>query len=255
MCIILGEVTSVSQTKLFGLVNKTKTRQMTFYSNAVDSPNENMMILPVPCSNGTIELHDIKYKGLFNDLKQSVRSTREDPTSGYLTRSLAVSASLPAKTLDIKLVGSYYVSIAPQLEDLLRLNTSVFDLTPEVYEFFGNHYTREFSYLCCVLRPGMKGYEPLCYSHPLHSSGKMFLPTLHYHNHGDHVETDDADWDHLVYSVGTSEKANYGFTSNYENNVDWTHFPSDFQKLRVNSVRCAKIQGHQKNTDIAFELW
>lgn len=255
MCIILGEVHSVSQTKLFGVVNKSKTRQMTFYSNAVDSPEENMMILPVPCSDGELELHDIQYKTIFDHLKESVRSTRQESNYGSMTRSLAASASLPRDTLEVKLFGSYYVSIAPQLEDLLRLNTSVFDLTPEIYQFFGQHYTREFSYLCCVLRPGMKGYEPLCYSHPLHSSGKMFLPTLHYHNHGDHIETDNADWDHLVYSVGTSEKANYGYTSKYENSVNWKQFPSDFQKLHVNSVRCAEIKGRQKNTDIAFELW
>jgi hypothetical protein len=254
MCILLGEVRSVSQTKLFGLMNKSKTRQLTFYSNAVDSPKENMMILPVPCSNGEVELHDIKYKGLFDDLRRSVKTT-EQQYSSNLSRGFALSASIHRDTLDVRLHGSYYVSIAPQVEDLLRLNTGVFQMTPELYTFFGKHYSREFSYICCVLRSGMKGYEPLCYSHPIHSSGKMFLPTLHYHVHHNRIDTDHADWDHLIYSVGTSDKANYGFTSNYENNVDWKQFPSEFQKQTVNSVRCAKIKGAQTNTDIAFELW
>ncbi len=255
MCIILGEVVSVSQTKLFVLANKDKTRQMTFYSNAVDTPEQNMMILPVPTNGGTINLHTIRYKKMFDDLKQSVRSTSQQLSRNVLMRSMASASIADREPLEIISHGSYLVSIAPKLEDLLRLNTSVFELTPELYKFFGSHYSREFSYICCVLKQGMEAYEPLCYSHPLHSSGKLFVPTLHYHNHGDRVETHTADWDHLIYSVGTSDKANLGFVSNYENEVAWSHFPTEFQKLRVASVRCSKLRGHHKNQDLAFELW
>ena len=257
MCIILGQVYSVTQTKLFVLTNKDKTRQMTFYSNAVNTPNTNMMILPVPNSggDGEIQLHTIKYKKLFDDLKKSVTSIyRESPT--YNTRSFSLSASLsPRDTLEIIAHGSYLVSIAPTLEDLLRLNRNVFDLTPEVFHFFGKNYNREFSYICCVLKKGSEAYEPLCYSHPLHSSGKLFVPTLHYHKHDEKVYTESADWDHSIYSVGTEEKANRGFTSNYYNDVNWSHFPEDFQKIKVSSIRCAEIKGYHKNTDISFALY
>lgn len=255
MCIILGEVYSVAQTKLFVLPNKTKTRQMTFYSNAVDTPNQNMMVLPVPSQGGLIKLHTIKYKKMFDDLKQSVSSTERPRTSHGLYRSLSASASLPHETLEVILHGSYAVSIAPTLEDLLRLDLRVFSLPDDLLQFFGRHYNREFAYICCVLRPGHEAYEPLCYSHPIHSSGKLFVPTLHYHKHGTRVETDHADWDHLIYSVGTSEKANLGFTSNYENEVDWTKFPTEFEKLKVSSVRCSKIRGHHPNQDLGFELY
>jgi hypothetical protein len=253
MCIILGEVHRVSKTKLFALANKDKSRQMTFYSNVVATPDENMMILPVP-GEGPIELHKIPYKNLFEDLQKSVTSTHREFSSNYLSRSLSASAS-PRETLQVFNHGSYLVSIAPQIEDLLRLDESVFDFTPELFDFFAKHYTREFSYICCVLKPGTKEYEPLCYSHPLHSSGRLFVPTLHYHNHGGQVHTHDADWDHLIYSVGTEEKANLGFTSNYYNNVNWSHFPKEFQKLNVSSVRCSKIQGHYPNKDISFGLY
>ncbi len=255
MCIILGPVHRVSQTKLFVLPNNSKTRQMTFYSNAVSTPKQNMMILPVPNSNDSIELHTIRYKSMFQDLKKSVKSLYETPPSNYLTRSLHASASLRHDTLEIIAHGSYLVSIAPQLEDLLRLNTSVFELTPEVYHFFGSHYNREFSFLCCVLKKGQEAYEPLCYSHPLHSSGRLFVPTLHYHNHDDYVDTDTADWDHTIYSVNTEEKANRGYTSNYYNTVKWGQFPEDYQKLNVTSVRCAEIQGNYPNKDISFAVW
>jgi hypothetical protein len=251
MCIILGEVTRVSKTKLFVLPNKDKSRQMTFYSNQVGTPEQNMMILPVPC-DGPIELHRIEYKKLFGDLKRSVISTTRSETAGYLTRSASAS---PHETLEIFDHGSYLVSIAPQIEDLFRLDKSLFEFTPELFDFFAKHYNREFSYICCILKPGTKEYEPLCYSHPLHSSGKLFVPTLHYHNHGGSIETDTADWDHLIYSVTTSEKANLGFTSKYSNEVEWSHFPKEFQKEKVNSIRCSKIEGYHPNKDIAFEIW
>jgi hypothetical protein len=249
MCIILGPVTSVSKTKLFVLPNNDKTRQMTFYSNNVNSEDTNMMILPVPTGGkDSIELHTISYRKLFDDLKESVQSTYrpEVYANSYSLRSAAFSSR---DTLEVFDHGSYRVSIAPQLEDLLRLDQSVFDLTPDLYHFFGRHYNREFSFLCCVLKPGLHSYEPLCYSHPLHSSGKLFVPTMHYHVHNGRIETDVADWDHLIYSTNTSEKANLGFRSNYNNEIKWNRFPSDYQKFNVTSVRCAKITG------IAFELW
>jgi hypothetical protein len=259
MCIILGEVHSVTKTNLFVLANKDKTRQMTFYSNTVSTPKTNMMILPVPNSSSTpeksIELHTIRYKNLFADLKKSVKSINSLSNYSHTTRSLACSAALPRDTLEIISHGSYLVSIAPTIEDLLRLDMKVFALTPELYTFFGKHYTREFSYICCVLKEGLESYEPLCYSHPLHSSGKLFVPTLHYHNHGGKAEVQSADWDHKIYSVGTVEKANLGYTSNYSNEVLWGALPTEFHKLKVSSIRCAEITGYRKNVDIAFELY
>jgi len=254
MCIILGEVHRVSKTKLFVLANKDKNRQMTFYSNVVGTPEQNMMILPVP-GDGEIELHKIHYKNMFNDLKRSVTSLYREPSHAYASRSFSLSASIPRETLEVFSHGSYLVSIAPQIEDLFRLEKTLFAFTPELFDFFSKHYNRQFSYLCCVLKPGIKEYEPLCYSHPLHSSGRLFVPTLHYHNHGDHIDTDSADWDHHIYSVGTEEKANRGYSSNYYNTVNWAQFPSEYQKINVSSIRCAEISGHYPNKDISFALY
>jgi len=253
MCIILGEVNRVSKTKLFVLPNKDKTRQMTFYSNVVGTHDDNMMILPVP-GEGPIELHRIEYKQMFRDLERSVTSTSRPEQSNYLSRSASASAS-PRDTLEVFNHGSYLVSIAPQIEDLFRLDKSLFEFTPELFDFFAKHYNRQFSYICCVLKPGTQKYEPLCYSHPMHSSEKLFVPTLHYHNHGGRVHTDSADWDHMIYSVNTAEKANLGYTSNYYNGVNWKHFPPEFQKEKFNSIRCSKITGYYPNKDIAFDLW
>jgi hypothetical protein len=255
MCIILGDVYRVAQTNLFVLANKDKTRQLTLYSNAVETPHENLMVLPVPANDGPIELHTLHYKNLFQDLRNSV-SKIQPRTVRANTRSLVVSAScVPEERLEVILHGSYAVSIAPKLEDLRRLDSRYFTATEDLIQFFAKHYSREFRYICCVLRQGEQAYEPLCYSHPLHSSGKLFVPTLHYHKHNGKVETSTADWDHRIFSVGTEEKANLGYVSRYENSVVWSLFPPDYQKLKVSSVRCAEIHGYKHNTDISFALY
>lgn len=227
---------------------------MTFYSNVVGTPEQNMMILPVP-GKDEIELHRINYKTMFHDLQHSVESIYKEFSANNISRSVLYASIAPRDTLEVFHHGSYLVSIAPQIEDLFRLDKTIFEFTPELFQFFSNHYTREFGYLCCVLKPGTKEYEPLCYSHPLHTSGKLFVPTLHYHNHGGHIQTENADWDHLIYSIGTEEKANRGYTSNYYNKVNWNHFPEDYKKLNVSSVRCAEIKGYHPNKDIAFGLY
>ena len=225
---------------------------MTFYMNSVDSPRENMMILPVP-NIDTLYLHTVNYKGLFRDLKSSVGKI---PTRSYdfsLTRSLTASASIE-ETLPVFEHGSYFVSIVPTLEDLSRLNTGFFELPPDIYSFFGKHYTREFGYLCCKLKAGYADYEPICYSHRLHSNRKLFVPTLHYHNHGGRVDTDDADWDHLIYSVGTTQQANLEYYSHDKNKLAWRKMPEEFRYEANAPVRCASISGDHPNRDIAFAI-
>ncbi len=253
MCIIPGPIHSVSSTKLFVLPNQAKTRQMTFYMNSVETPNENMMILPVPKID-SIELHTIKYKAMFKDLRESVYRVPEHSYSSFeYSNTLRCVASLAP--LEVISHGSYLVSIAPTLEDLHRLDTTVFEFPPDIFDFFGKHYTREFGYLCCRLKEGHQDYEPICYSHSLHSNGKRFVPTLHYHNHGGgKVDTDHADWDHLIYSAGTLKEANHKFISNSENKIRWKRFPEAFRYLETSPIRCAEISGNHPNRDIAFAV-
>lgn len=252
MCIVLGQVKSINQTKIFVGPNQDKTKQLTAYRNTVDSHEENMMILPVPHPE-TLQLHKVRYKNFFTDLRSSVASI-VIPTYSYrmpVERSMSLCSYAPLEVLDY---GSYLVSIAPTLEDLFRLDTSVFELPPNIVDFFANHYSREFGYLCCKLKEGKTNYEPVFYSHALHSSNKLFVPTLHYHNHGGHIKTDEADWDHLIYSVGTTAAANYSYRSKTENEVTWKKLPEDFRWSTNDLVRCAEIEGNHRNHDIAFEL-
>jgi hypothetical protein len=251
MCIIPGPIQSVNQTKLFVMPSKDKQRQMTFYSNAVETKDENLMILPVP-NPGTLKLHTVKYKRMFRDLERSVAKIHYQAID--LCSRVYSAALTSTDTLEILDHGSYRVSIAPTVQDLFRLDTTVFHLTPDLYQFFEKHYTSEFGYLCCVLKPGVITYEPLCYSHALHSTKKLFVPTLHYHNHDGKVSTDTADWDHCIYSVGTTEQANCKYHSLSTNFVKWKQFPEEFQWSDADFVRCAEIVGNRTNCDIAFAL-
>lgn len=252
MCIIPGPIHSVNNTKLFVLPNRSRTRQMTFYKNSVGSPDENMMILPVP-NIGSIELHKVKYKKMFDDLRSSVTYIPERSYQfNYDMNTLRCAASY--EPLPVISHGSYLVSIAPTLQDLFRLDATVFDFSEELYNFFAKHYTSEFGYLCCKLKEGKQDYEPICYSHNLHSNGKLFVPTLHYHNHGGRIDTDHADWDHMIYSAGTTNHANHKFISNKENKMAWSKFPEEYRHDEKIPVRCAEITGNEYNRDIAFVL-
>lgn len=252
MCIISGPIRSVKNTKLFVLPNKDKTRQMTFYLNSVDSHDENMMILPVP-NIDSLQLHTIKYKSLFKNLADSVYKI---PTRSWNLEmnTLRSAASASFETLEVFSHGSYLVSIAPTLQDLFRLDNTIFDFTPELHDFFAKHYTSEFGYLCCKLKEGKQDYEPICYSHALHSNKKLFVPTLHYHNHHGRVDTEHADWDHLIYSAGTTKDANLAYMSNSENKINWKKLPEDYRYEAATPIRCAELEGHQPNRDIAFVI-
>lgn len=252
MCIVPFPIYSISSTKLFVLPSKDQTRQMTVYQNDVDSKDENCMILPFPGPQ-SLQLHKVRYKAMFQDLAKSVY---KPPTRSYEFRELAVTASLSRSIEYIPVIshGSYLVSIAETLEDLHRINPTVFELPPDLLPFFAKHYTSEFGYLVCKLKEGKHEYEPLCYSHQLHSSKKLFVPTLHYHDHGNGAKTELADWAHKIYSCGTTKQANRDYMSYKENKVLWKRFPDEFQIGQDNPVRCAEIWGNYPNKDIVFEI-
>lgn len=255
MCIILGPVKTVAETKIFVCPSLDKKRQLTMYQNTVDTKEKNMMILPVPHAD-SLTLHNIRgRKTLFEELRKSVRKIPQ--RSMYMMRSLEASCSLSFHdTLEVIDYGSYLVSIAPTFMDLFRLDSSIFEVPQSMFQFFADHYNEEFGYLCCVLKPGKQNYEPVVYSHPLHSSGKLFVPTMHYHvhEHGSQDTKQTADWDHLIYSCGTTKEANYDYFSLEENQVKWNRLPLEFQHKKEEPIRCAGIDGFHKNEDLAFVL-
>jgi hypothetical protein len=253
MCIVPFPIHSISSTKLFVLPSVDKNRQMTVYQNNVDSIDENLMILPFPDPK-SLQLHKVKYKAMFDDLAKSVF---KPPTRSFGMNEMVATASLSRSFqgyIPVISHGSYLVSIAESLDDLKRINPTVFDLPPDLLPFFAKHYTSEFGYLVCKLKEGKHEYEPLCYSHSLHSSKKLFVPTLHYHDHGKGAKTDHADWAHKIYSCGTTPMANRDYLSYKENALRWNRFPDEFKLGKDIPVRCAEIWGSYPNKDIVFEI-
>jgi hypothetical protein len=251
MCIVPFPVNSIESTKIFVLPSEDKKRQMTFYKNDVDSIEENMMILPFP-NPKSLQLHKIRYKAMFDDLESSVwKISTRSYEMVYAMAPMSRCASL--EYIPVISHGSYLISIAEKLEDLSRINPTVFDLPEGIFDFFRNHYNSQFGYLVCKLKEGKSKYEPLCYSHQA-LPDKLFVPTLHYHNHNGKVDTDKADWDHLIYSLGTGEEANMKYKSYKSNKVDWRKFPEGYQHSVHSLIRCAAIEGNYPNKDLAFQL-
>jgi hypothetical protein len=251
MCILPFPIKTVEKTRIFVLPSEDGLRQMTFYKNNVDSPDENLMILPFPGPK-SVQLHKVRYKALFHDLASSV--WRIPTPSMNMYASIPMTRSLAATALPVIEHGSYLVSIAETLDDIHRANPLVFDIPESLFPFFRNHYTSDFGYLICKMKEGLNKYEPLCYSHASMLGKKLFVPTLHYHNHNGRIDTEHADWDHLIYSLSTKEEANMKYKSYKTNKVDWRKFPEGYQHTVHQMVRCAEIEGHYPNKDIAFEL-
>ena len=179
MCIIAGEVRRVAGTKLFVMPSSDGRRQITVYSNKVDTPGANVMCLPVP--NPDSIAFETVYNDLFKDCKKSFLQPKFLSASNTLSfqDGGAVRSYLPVQNH-----GSYDVVVAPTLDDLDRVPPGFLTLSDDVKGYLRSNYTEKespFGVLLCKLRPGSVEYEPFAYSHALLASGKLFVPTRHYH--------------------------------------------------------------------------
>lgn len=216
MCIISGEIKEVSKTKIFCSLNKNKTRQITIYSNEVDSMKENnLMILPVPFIN-SVKFHNLsQYKDFFNDCSQSFHRNLKSYGSLSMNRSIKSNA-----LLEVFDVGSYKVSVLENLNDVARLNPEYFYLTNDVVKYLKNHYDNELiGFIICKLDVGKKQYHPFAFSHNSNSD-KLYIPTRHYHVHSnDGFDNSDKLYAPLSSSFSTYSE-NLENTNNNPNNSE-----------------------------------
>ena len=181
MCIIQGEVKHVSNTKIF-VAPLIDGRQLTVYCNEVSMGKNNTqnlaMILPFPKSN--CEFFDLSdYSNLFEDLNYIINwpkanSTRESQASSLHTYS---------NNLKVFKVGSYSASIVPSIADFSRIDQNIFTLNPKIFSFLSEMYEKDYSFVVCQLDIDKK-YHPFGYIHMPLPSGQLFVPTMHYHDHG-----------------------------------------------------------------------
>jgi hypothetical protein len=190
MCVISYKA-MVSGTKLLVMPSGDGTRQLTVYSNEVDTDRNNSMILPIPGGGEGVQLHDFsKHKALFSQLADMF------PKAMSMADSVTYLSNSAGSRLPVLHVGSYDVSVAPTWDDLARLDRDTFNVSDAAVAFMGDTYAKKWGYVVCQLSPHTSSYSPFAYSHPI-EYGKCFVPTMHFHGHEEIM----ADWDHKIYAA------------------------------------------------------
>jgi len=106
-----------------------------------------------------------------------------------------------SKHLEVHQVGAYVVSIAKNVDDLRRIDPTVFKVSDTIDQLFRKHYATGFGFIICSFDPsqGVKGH-PIGYVHDLLPDGSLFVPCRHEHGHGEQAtET----FSHEIYSLNT----------------------------------------------------
>lgn len=191
MCIIVSPA-AVSDTKILVCPLKDN-RQLTVYENKVSCAGSNAMILPVPY-NGQSDIELLatsdKYPNLWNDLNDLFPKI---PPGG-----LSFGSPASAWTLPVQQVGGYKCSVAYSVEDVARVNASVFQLPGNISTILRTHYSSGFAFLVCVFENTVQAH-PIAYVHTRAPNGAMFIPSRHAHDNKPEEDLDH--FDHAVYVV------------------------------------------------------
>lgn len=179
MCMISNEIETVSNTNILVAPNHNNTRQLTVYSNYVSNLSEsNAMVLPVPLPQ-TLQFIDLSnYTNLFEDCAKCFYNA----SRGYnLSNSIDTYSLKNDKPLKVFNVGSYKVSVAMNLEQIGKVDKSVFKLSTGLEQVLKTFYYQPYwGFVICKLNAGPESYHPLAYSHQIIDS-KIYIPTRHYH--------------------------------------------------------------------------
>lgn len=236
MCIMSSAVKSVSNTKIY--VNGSSGTQMTVYAMAVQKRSQPVaMILPVPLAAGVsadaIQLLDLSSVPDFFEVIDV--AFERSFSKGLKSRGLVTT-----NFLRVQDVGSYKVSVAPNLEALALVDPSVFVLSPQTQAVLQQSYGSGFAFVVAQLTTN-GAYHPLGYLHPL-VDDILFVPTKH--EHGDTVG-DKASWDHKIYHTGKI----LSFDRRYRETL------SDSNVLRLFDRLVEKIHRKDANLSSLLSLW
>lgn len=200
MCIIAGSLgpEGVSKTRIMVAPAERGEAQITAYSNKVSMQDEGgAMILPFPGRRLDFVPPEVwDATKLFENLDDLIPKTK----SRGVSRGRNMDMSL-----DIVDVGSYQCSVAHSVDDLKRIKRAFFELPDHCYEFLADKYPEGFGFLVCKLRRNAV-YHPLVYKTAMSPDRRMFVPTMHYHVHGDDSAGSapqvTSDWHHDIYALG-----------------------------------------------------
>jgi hypothetical protein len=182
MCMISLEVAQVSDTKILVGLSKDKKRQITIYSNKVDTPvSNNAMIIPVHHPESVQFINLSNYKNIFDDCESCFfNESMPQGARGSLSYSNS-SDSFDKKKLEVYDIGSYKVSLAMNLDDLKHVDTSVFELSKGCNELLEKTYKEKYwGFIICKLAKGKEEYHPFAYSNNMLDK-QVFIPTKHFH--------------------------------------------------------------------------
>ena len=249
MCIILSQVESVSNTQIYVSSSKDRRKQLTIYTNQVETHIKNAMVLPVPNPLSVELLNFTKYKNIFEDCRECFYYNEGSRKDSHMYRA-ALSASAEYRPpLPVYTVGSYQASIVPSINDIDRINTQILRVNPQVFTLLKDTYDSSFGFIICQLREGSHQYHPFAYTHLIHKCRLLFVPTLHYHPGESSVK---ADWDHTIYSPMTDlyTNGNYSFKDMYS--IEWNKMPEDFRWPSQGrfTMNRHSIQGYKPNKDL-----
>lgn len=252
------------------------SRQLTVYSNSVETPAENLMILPVPWPD-TVRFEAEFMKAYPRFLEDCEASLQRPPVRGLL--SAARSASFePKSMLPVLDIGSYRVSVVPSVGDFSRLNGAVFSLPSELKGMLAASYGGKdvpIGFICCKLRAGNQQYEPLAYSHRRWKWDSLFVPTKHFHAHasardlyghtyfGEVLTASASDalekephWEHCIYSVNTKVPAAHRSDAlpRETNFIQSEKLPAGYWMSPRTPIHCWERVGQWSNIDLEFPL-
>lgn len=202
MCIFAEPVRHVAKTRIAVLTDGEEGNlRFTAYQMAVDLLGRgNAMILPVPCDKG-IGLVDMS--GCKDFFKILDRLWPEPVTRG-MTKGISNDGFLGMRHLEVHKVGSYEVSVAGEVDDIRRVDPSVFNLSLDTEAILRANYPQGFSFVVAKLTQGGE-IHPLGYTYDAANPGEVFVPTRH--GHGEELSAKSVfaglpEWDHTVYIQG-----------------------------------------------------
>jgi len=227
MCIVFGgnnvPIAQVKNTKLF-IAPLADGKQLTIYENQVSLQSQtavegSAMILPVPA--GKIQLLDLSAysKSIQSDIFVNLKKAFPEVKVVPLTELMSAARSLKmTRSLVVKEIGSYFVSIAPRLEDIAAIDPVTFRVPQDIQKVLAENYgDGSWGFVICRFRSAEVRPHPIGYIHERLQDGNMFVPTRHAHgSENDHVSVrswitrmfqaaEHNDWDHELYFWGCED--------------------------------------------------
>jgi hypothetical protein len=92
------------------------------------------------------------------------------------------------------------MSVAENINDLRRIDETVFRVAPDVDSILAKHYGDGFGFLICLFQHELKAH-PIAFIGNRMPSGEIYVPTRH--EHGD--SQNKAHFDHTLYVVNTDK--------------------------------------------------